>query len=112
MGGASAPSIAADAVLKESDPVPNGMVEVNGIDFNKYDDCDIPVHELVSAMGNMGFQASAVSEASRIINDMVRMSCYCRRSALTWCRSHGVIQKQETRLLFSWATRLTWSPLV
>ncbi|MCJ1442117.1 MAG: Deoxyhypusine synthase [Stictis urceolatum] len=70
MGGASAPSIAADAVLKESDPVPNGMVEVNGIDFNKYDDCDIPVHELVSAMGNMGFQASAVSEASRIINDM------------------------------------------
>ena len=41
MSGASAPELAAGAVLKESDPVPAGMVEVTGIDFDKYADRDI-----------------------------------------------------------------------
>jgi hypothetical protein len=53
----SPPSNATDAVLKPSEPVPEGSREVQGIDFNDYAD--------------MGFQATAVGEAVRIVNDMV-----------------------------------------
>ena len=65
------PSSVADAVLKASAPVPEGVKEVRGIEFNDYKTKDITVAEMVSAMAGMGFQASAVSEAVRIINDMV-----------------------------------------
>ena len=66
------PTLANDAVLKPSDPVAAGMREVDGIDFDDYAGRDITVSELVAGMTNMGFQASAVTEATRIINDMVR----------------------------------------
>ena len=65
------PTLASDAVLKPSDPVASGMREVDGIDFDDYVGRDITVSELVAGMTNMGFQASAVTEATRIINDMV-----------------------------------------
>jgi deoxyhypusine synthase len=65
------PSLASDAVLKASEPVAPGMREVDGIDFDDYVGRDITVAELIAGMTNMGFQASAVSEATRIINDMV-----------------------------------------
>ncbi|MCJ1254825.1 Deoxyhypusine synthase [Lignoscripta atroalba] len=68
--GDQTPSAATDAVLKPSDPLPDGMREVEGIDFNKHQGRDITVSELVAGMANMGFQASAVGEAVRIINDM------------------------------------------
>jgi deoxyhypusine synthase len=41
----------------------------------------VSVEDLVSGMANMGFQASALGEAVRIINDMVRPSggfCWSR----------------------------------
>ena len=68
-----APSLSTDAVLKPSAPVPEGVQEVSGVDFNKYKDHDITVAELVSQMTTTGFQASAVSDAVRIINDMVSL---------------------------------------
>lgn len=66
-----APTLSTDAVLKPSAPVPNGVHQVSGIEFNDYADRDITVAEMVSNMTNMGFQASAVADAVRIINDMV-----------------------------------------
>ncbi|KAF2488679.1 Deoxyhypusine synthase [Lophium mytilinum] len=68
--GPVAPSGATDAVLKPSDPVPDGARQVEGIDFNKYRDRPITVEELVAGMSSMGFQATSVGEAVRIINDM------------------------------------------
>ena len=66
-----APALATDAVLKQSEPIAAGMREVDGIDFDDYAGRDMTVAELVAGMTNMGFQASAVTEATRIINDMV-----------------------------------------
>jgi hypothetical protein len=71
----SAPTGATDAVLKPSEPVPEGAQEVQGIDFNQYASRSITVEELMSGYATMGFQATSVGEAVRIINDMV--SCFC-----------------------------------
>lgn len=71
------PTLASESVLKQSEPVAAGMREVDGIDFDDYVGRDITVSELVTGMTNMGFQASAVTEATRIINDMVECSFYC-----------------------------------
>lgn len=69
----AAPSKATEAVLVASEAVPEDAQKVEGIDFNKYgSDHDITVKEMVQGMAHMGFQATAVSEAVRIINDMVR----------------------------------------
>lgn len=67
----SVPLAAADAVLKISAPLPKDVQEVRGIDFDNYKGKDVTVRQLVADMGVMGFQASAVSEAARIINGMV-----------------------------------------
>jgi len=68
--GCSPPS-AADAVLKASAPVPENLAKVRGVEFDDFEGRDITVAEMVSGMAGMGFQASAVAEAVRIINDMV-----------------------------------------
>ncbi|KAF2474158.1 DS-domain-containing protein [Lindgomyces ingoldianus] len=65
-----APSGATDAVLKPSEAVPVGSREVQGIDFDHYAQRNITVEELVAGMVNMGFQATSVGEAVRIINGM------------------------------------------
>jgi deoxyhypusine synthase len=76
---ATAPAGATDAVLKPSDPVPAGSREVQGIDFNHYANRSITVEELMGGYANMGFQATSVGEAVRIINDMVSVpSAVCR----------------------------------
>jgi deoxyhypusine synthase len=64
-----------DAVFVTSDPVPEGAMRVRGIDFNLHKDGDISVVDLVEGMSNMGFQASAIGDAVRIINEMVRRRC-------------------------------------
>ena len=66
-----APSGATDAVLKPSEPIPDGATEVQGIDFDNYADRSITVDELVAGMASMGFQATSVGEAVRIIEGMV-----------------------------------------
>ena len=68
---AAAPSGATDAVLKPSEPVPADAKEVQGIDFNQYANRSITVEELIAGYSTMGFQATSVGEAVRIINDMV-----------------------------------------
>lgn len=68
---AKAPAGATDAVLKPSDAVPEGSREVRGIDFDNHAGRQITVDDLVAGMANMGFQATSVGEAVRIINDMV-----------------------------------------
>ena len=71
-GSRTAPSTATDAVLVPSDPVPQGVQKVQGIDFDAHHAADITVADLVDGMANMGFQASAVADAVQIINQMVR----------------------------------------
>jgi deoxyhypusine synthase len=71
------PSVAKDAVFKVSESVPDDAREVQGIDFNRYTDRNITVDELLSGMTNMGFQATSVGEAVRIINEMVGRLYYC-----------------------------------
>ena len=67
---AAAPSQSTDAVLKPSAPVSSDAHQVQGIDFNEYKDRNITVAELVSNMGNTGFQSTALCEAARIIEEM------------------------------------------
>ena len=61
---------AANAVLKKSEPVPEGMPEVSGIEFDKLHDMVITVDDIVEGMARTGFQASAVAESIKIINTM------------------------------------------
>jgi hypothetical protein len=68
----SAPDGAKGAVFVNSDPVPEGALPVRGLDFNLHSDADISVIDLVDGMSRMGFQASAIGDAVRIINEMVR----------------------------------------
>ena len=62
----SAPSGATDAVLKPSDPVPEGAIPVKGLDFNEFAGRNITVPELVGNMATMGFQASSIGQAVQI----------------------------------------------
>ncbi|KAB2579036.1 Deoxyhypusine synthase [Lasiodiplodia hormozganensis] len=65
-----APAGATDAVLKPSDPVPEGAQEVKGVEFNDYAGRSITVEELVAGMENMGFQATSVGQAVKVIEGM------------------------------------------
>ena len=65
------PSSVTDAVLVNSNRMPEGSQKVEELDFNKFAGRPITVDDLMSGMNNMGFQASSVAEAARIINDMV-----------------------------------------
>lgn len=76
----AAPSGATDAVLKPSDPVPEGAMPVKGLDFNNFKDRDITVAELVENMAQMGFQASSIGQAARIVDGMVCSDVSCHMS--------------------------------
>lgn len=65
------PDEAKAAVFVSSDPIPEGLQSVQGIDFNLHENGDISVVDLVEGMSSMGFQASAIGDAVRIINGMV-----------------------------------------
>jgi deoxyhypusine synthase len=69
----TAPSGATAAVLKPSDPVPEGATPVEGLDFNDFTNRNVTVAELVEKMGSMGFQASSIGRAAQIIDGMVGM---------------------------------------
>jgi len=66
-----APSKATEAVLKPSDPPPGDATPVKGIDFDDYAGRDISVADLVDNMQHVGFQATSVGQAAKVINDMV-----------------------------------------
>lgn len=67
----SAPSGATDAVLKPSDPVPEGAMPVKGLDFDDFKGSDITAAQLVENMTQMGFQASSIGQAAKIVDGMV-----------------------------------------
>lgn len=75
MNRTDAPSGATDAVLKASDPVPEGAVAVKGIEFDDYRKRDMSVPELLEGMTRMGFQASSIGQAAQIVDGMVCKSC-------------------------------------
>ena len=62
---------ATDAVLKPSDPVPEGALPVEGLDFDDFANRDVTAAELVERMGRMGFQASSIGQAAKIVDGMV-----------------------------------------
>lgn len=66
-----APLGAKDAVLVKSDQMPEGARKVEDFDFNKFK-APVTAEDLLEGMRHMGFQASSIGEAVRIINDMVR----------------------------------------
>lgn len=104
----AAPTAAKDAVLVKSGAMPDGSQKVEDFDFNKFNGGPISAEELLQGMQHMGFQASSIGEAVRIINDMVRMST---NSGLSWAgltitdRGHGEIRRREMELPYSSATR-------
>ena len=81
--GVQAPSAAQDAVLKPSEFSTEDAQEISGVDFNKYADRNITVAELVDSMASMGFQATSVGEAVKLVNEMVgatTQECFERAS--------------------------------
>ena len=64
------------AVLKPSDPVPEDARTVKGVEFDDHRDAPITVEEMVAGMASMGFQASAVADAVRVVDDMVGEFCF------------------------------------
>jgi len=49
---------------------------VKGLDFNDFKNVDITAAELVENMAQMGFQASSIGQAAKIVDGMV---CDCTR---------------------------------
>ncbi|KAL2132953.1 hypothetical protein VTI74DRAFT_3118 [Chaetomium olivicolor] len=64
------PSAATEAVLVKSVEMPEGSQKVEELDFNKLKGRPITVDDLFQGMKHMGFQASSMCEAVRIINEM------------------------------------------
>ncbi|KFZ01756.1 hypothetical protein V501_09811 [Pseudogymnoascus sp. VKM F-4519 (FW-2642)] len=69
-GGGTVPESVAAAVLVKSEEMPAGSKKVEELDFNAFADSKITVEDLIAGMTNMGFQASSIGEAVKIINDM------------------------------------------
>jgi deoxyhypusine synthase len=68
------PETAAAAVLMKSENMPAGSQKVEELDFNAFAGSKVTVEDLIEGMTNMGFQASSVGEAVKIINSMVSTS--------------------------------------
>ncbi|KAL1840082.1 hypothetical protein VTJ49DRAFT_817 [Mycothermus thermophilus] len=64
------PSAATEAVLVKSVEMPGDAQKVEELDFNKFKGRPITADDLLQGMKHMGFQASAMCEAVRIINEM------------------------------------------
>ncbi|KAL1844823.1 hypothetical protein VTK73DRAFT_1728 [Phialemonium thermophilum] len=70
MASNAPPPEATGAVLVKSVEMPEGSQKVEELDFDKFRGRPITAEDLYEGMKNMGFQASSVGEAIRIINDM------------------------------------------
>ncbi|KAI0017729.1 Deoxyhypusine synthase [Xylariomycetidae sp. FL0641] len=64
------PLEATNAVLVPSDEIPKDAQKVEEIDFNAFKGRPITVDDIMQGMSHMGFQASSMGEAVRIINAM------------------------------------------
>jgi deoxyhypusine synthase len=70
MASTTPPSQAHDAVLVKSEDMPADAQKVEELDFNNFEG-PVTAQDLLHGMRHMGFQASSIGEAVRIINDMV-----------------------------------------
>lgn len=75
--------------------MPVNAQKVEELDFNKLAGRPITVDDLLSGMNNMGFQASSIGEAVRIINDMVRCSSLIITTKPDTISVHGVVQNHQ-----------------
>lgn len=66
------PSSVTDAVLVKSEEMPKDAQKVEDFDFDKFKG-PVSADDLFAGMRHMGFQASSMCEAVRIINDMVSL---------------------------------------
>lgn len=73
------PTGATEAVLVKSEAMPADAQKVEELDFNKLKG-PITAEDLFLGMRHMGFQASAMGEAIRIINDMVSKHAFTYRT--------------------------------
>lgn len=64
------PAEATGAVLVKSEDISKDAQKVEELDFNKIKG-PVTADDLLQGMRHMGFQASSIAEAVRIINDMV-----------------------------------------
>lgn len=64
------PAGATGAVLGPSEDISKNAQKVEELDFNKIKG-PVTADDLLQGMRHMGFQASSIAEAVRIINDMV-----------------------------------------
>lgn len=64
------PVNATDAVFVKSIPVPEDFVEVKGVDYSQDSAYNMNAKDLIKSMTNMGFQASSLSKACNIIDEM------------------------------------------
>lgn len=95
------PAAATDAVLVQSAAVPEGTQKVEEIDFNAFKGRPITVDDMMAGMKYMGFQASSMGEAVRIINDMVSYTLHCgpggcKGMKMTQNRKSGVLTGRTT----------------
>lgn len=66
------PTQAKDAVLVASEPMPEGVRQVKGIEWNALSPEHLNiVSSFVESLTGQGFQSSSIGDAIRIINDMV-----------------------------------------
>ncbi|KAL9124696.1 MAG: hypothetical protein Q9217_005998 [Psora testacea] len=71
-------------VLGHSAEMPEGTPVVAGVDFNDFKERDITVAEMVQHMANVGYQATAVSDATRIINLMASFPFKSALATRSW----------------------------
>jgi len=77
------PASVIEAVLVKSNEMPVGSQKVEELDFNKFAGRQITVDDLISGMNNMGFQASSIGQAVKIINDMVSLPLILTRTFIS-----------------------------
>lgn len=88
--GDNTPTEAQDAVLKPSEPVPEGAVPVQGLDFDAFADRNVTVAELVENLKAVGFQATSIGQAVDIVNGMVSSQSRCLYPARVDLRPSGL----------------------
>lgn len=81
------PSTVTDAVLVKSEEMPEDAQQVEELDFDKIDG-PITAEDLFLGTRHMGFQASSMGEAIRIINDMVKRGWHRSVQATSLTMAH------------------------
>ena len=108
--GSVPPAKATDAVLVASEPVPEAVQQVKGIDW-----LSLPAEQrtiisnFVDQLTGQGFQSSSIGDAIHIINDMVGQFYLHPRprssSVLTASRDHGEIPRRVRKPPYFLVTR-------